>query len=699
MRTNKNMNTKKPYPMPAEIIRTVSNAFDIKHNKKVLDDNAFNPHVPYQKIETWIEELAHELEKINSSLSIKVEVYLKASIKYHLLDTVVNGVNSNNDNREEILPFVALPFIHYLALFLTEIDMDISMLSDKKKKPVPGVITWIENNETNWNKIKFSKEDEDKIYKWKAGKHIPNKSSIQALAHNYKDENVDWDSIMQLLIVARAIGYLKRYMPVHKIQPTNRSQQQHKVIQIMREIDPIFHSPKTKECKLKSYKAIQKLESAISKLDNPDGFNYVIYSLKADRYVLNGNLPKAYKLYKQAFESCLYRGAEIEKIITKALVVAVHQEKIDKVFIRNLINVQITFGYKVPIHYKSIEGKLKVDDVIQDWQIEELKLEFHKIFPDEVLFKNVSYPQNQYRIGPLGYVMGNNEPDYKNPNKIMSIEPWNKKIPQLVWFTQTGSVNIVKQLLSKGAKVDVVSESNESAIGMAIEEANIFNATAPNQKLFDLISQVKHLPKTLNTRTEKKKLLPIISAVETGNPDIVKKVLAMGADPNILGSTDERSALYTCLQYIYLLKTDNSLKDVFTPVTSPEALDSYNRYKGGLSYPKNERYYEILNTLIECTSKNVQQYGLLDNFYQIAYLLLDNNANPNQEIVFPIRGHTPLMYATEMNEAKLVEKMIEKKGDINKTYIPLNNPLQQINCQKIAEYFKSKEVLEILKLE
>lgn len=689
------MNAKKPYPMPAEILRTVSNALDIKCNKKILDDSAFNPNIPYYKIEVWIEDLAGELEKFNLDFSKKVEIYLKALMKNYLSNIVGKGVNSNNDNRDEIFHIIAPFFIDYFIQFVKDIGVENDVIGNGQN-PISDIINWIEVNEPNWNKIKFTKDDKDKIYKWKSGEHSPNKQSIKLLACEYKNVNINWDKITQLLIVARAIKYLNQYINSYKILSTEKDKQQQKILQLMRNFDTAIQS---RNPKVNSHKTIQELELEIGKLKNSNGFNYVIYNLKALRYVLVGDLAKAHNFYKKTFEACLYRSKEMKPIIERALVVAVHQKKIDKAFIRNLINAQITFGYEVPIHYKSNDGKLKVADVIQDWQIEVLKLKFHTMFPDEVLFKGVSYPVKNYRVGPVSSVIDKIKPDFTNPNKKIKVGEWNKIIPQLVYFSQLNEIDNVKTLLKKGASVDALSESNESAIGMALESASIFEYKTPNQELFNLISQFEHNPTTLNIRTNKKKLLPIISAVETSSPDIVKKVLDMGADPNILGSTDECSALYTCLLYINALKNDKLRDLIFSGAnyTSLEALDSYKRYMMGGLPKDDDEYKKIFDMLVENQIKNIQKYGSLKDFYRIAYLLLDNNANPNQEIVLPIKGYTPLMLAVEFDELKLVEKMIEQGGDIDKSYSLPSNSLQQIDCQKIAEGFKSEKVLEMLK--
>jgi hypothetical protein len=54
------------------------------------------------------------------------------------------------------------------------------------------------------------------------------------------------------------------------------------------------------------------------------------------------------------------------------------------------------------------------------------------------------------------------------------------------------------------------------------------------------------------------------------------------------------------------------------------------------------------------------------------------------------------MLVVEIDELELFEKMLKKGGDVDKTYSSPKNLLQQINCQKIAEFFKSEKILKRL---
>ena len=109
--------------------------------------------------------------------------------------------------------------------------------------------------------------------------------------------------------------------------------------------------------------------------------------------------------------------------------------------------------------------------------------------------------------------------------------PRKKSMPQLIWSVHYKEVDIAKKLLDEGADVNLCSELNETAIGVAVENLYIDNnPTAVDIEVFDLLAKQEHKIETLTKRTEKKMLLPITSAVGTGRPEVVEQWLQMEAD-------------------------------------------------------------------------------------------------------------------------------------------------------------------------
>ena len=166
-------------------------------------------------------------------------------------------------------------------------------------------------------------------------------------------------------------------------------------------------------------------------------------------------------------------------------------------------------------------------------------------------------------------------PEYRDPNRIMKLATRKKSMSQLIWFVLCKEVDIVNKLLDKGADVNLCSELNETAIGVAVENLHgDNNPTSMEIQLFHLPSKQGPKEKTLNKQTDKKKLLPITSAVGTGRPEIVEQWLKMRADPNRRGPNDQ-TPLYICT--CYLMTAANSkddLADMKSMLLMPELLNS-----------------------------------------------------------------------------------------------------------------------------
>ena len=90
----------------------------------------------------------------------------------------------------------------------------------------------------------------------------------------------------------------------------------------------------------------------------------------------------------------------------------------------------------------------------------------------------------------------------------------------------------MKKLLDKGADVNLCSELDETAIGVAVENLYVDNnPTSVDIEMFDLLAKQVPKEETLYKRTDKRKLLPITSAAGAGRPEEVEQWLKMEADP------------------------------------------------------------------------------------------------------------------------------------------------------------------------
>jgi hypothetical protein len=281
----------------------------------------------------------------------------------------------------------------------------------------------------------------------------------------------------------------------------------------------------------------------------------------------------------------------------------------------------------------------------------------------------------------------------------------------LVWFAEIEKRDVVARLLTEGANVNMISSSGDSAILMAIEALNIRAVPfrSLDDTLFDLLSKYPHGEQTINRNTDKKRLLPLISAVETGRPDIVEKVLAMGARVNQRGLTDNQTALNVCLKMIGIAKDPKTYwQNCQEMELTPEVLDSFRRLNPSMSgfsledqlqfiSAKNSdpSFRQILGSLSSILLEELDKRIDIVKMRLIAAQLIHAGADVDAEHTAPVKGYTPLMLAAELDEVDLFNKMISKGGDPWKTYYCKNTKVN-VDCTQIAEYFRCPNVLAAL---
>jgi len=98
----------------------------------------------------------------------------------------------------------------------------------------------------------------------------------------------------------------------------------------------------------------------------------------------------------------------------------------------------------------------------------------------------------------------------------------------------------VNRLLEAGASVDDLDSSGASALLCAIQHAE---ATGQREAL-DLLLARPHQITTLHTLTSRKRLTPLMCAIDLGLPDVVAALIGQGVDVEQKALTDNQSPLY-----------------------------------------------------------------------------------------------------------------------------------------------------------
>jgi len=739
-----------PYPTVIEIVRAVAGAFDFKHsNKKALDGKVYDKNISHLENSKAIKEYFYNPIKkyVNTNIAELISNELEKIISEYLQQ--IGKLYGDGIDREQMLSIlITFYFNHHAAKFLDVLFQKIdgpepvSLLSENKTA-VHVALSWIEMNESGWSQFvnSIDKEKKDRLSAWKRSVDLPSSQLIylmQGWSKGAQPENIDWYRVRVLLFVARAIDFVRKNtigvlfseatrLSACSTAPCSNLQEQVSLAQceyknsIAKIIPAVAYiqnnlrltTVKTSSIKDELYEKILEVRDYFNARKEKESTSYWIDWHEARWHLLSGDINKSSDLYKLAFEHSLFRaGANQELIINEAIVVAANLEKPGMVFLKHLKSASLLFGYDIASTIENPKSS-KHSDLIEDWELNMWQSNFDTVFPKQGLFPDAVYESNDCRLGPLLFSdIDSVKPDYRYPNRKLKVgDTWKKSIPQIVFFSDFEKNEVVKKLVEKGAKVNVSSDAGDTAILMALEALNVTEVPyrSLNDELFNLLSQIEHNADTLNKRTQKKRLLPIISAVESCRPDVVNKILDMGADPNGRGKTDEQTALNVCLKLIGKLKDPElSWKNQNDMPITDEVLDSIRRYTAGASgftlehqrrflakFKSNKASSELRSKVWQVMEERLNALASLENMREIAKILLEYGSNPNAEHVSPLKGYTPLMLAAELDEKDLFDLMLIKAGNPAKSYInPLNG--HAVDCWEIASSFRSFGVVNSL---
>ncbi|WP_419536702.1 hypothetical protein [Endozoicomonas sp.] len=260
---------------------------------------------------------------------------------------------------------------------------------------------------------------------------------------------------------------------------------------------------------------------------------------------------------------------------------------------------------------------------------------------------------------------------------------------------------------NKGASPNILSDSNDSPILSAIAEIT----ETGDRRCYELLKDVKHDKNTINARTDKKRLTPLSCAVETCDPDIVRQVILMGAEPDKKAQTVLQTPLYQCMTYFSLLVRPEyciglDIKRLFD--NDSATLESIRRHAGGVAGIDHSDVSDFKNSLIEADEawKRNLTHALLSSGYkklidrinrgkllEIVSILLENGADPNAPQMSPVKGYTPFMLAAENDAVESFAMMAEstqKKGNIYQNVL-IDGKYE--DCWSIAYKWRSSKVL------
>lgn len=734
----------RPYLTQGEILRSLAVAFGTKNNNPDVDQLARRGDFDCQLRNKLLNDLFY-LPLAEQRLQSFAFFFTKSLD--HVLNEYLSLVNTISldamDRKESMHLLIEHFFCRFFSGLLLRFYKDFSgpspssYLENIDKNYLGVACRWLESNVDSFPVFIKSndKKWQDQYRKWKKGQEIPKFESFVLFLSDFP-ESPDKQTILIHLIASRFIHFygnkftaydLKEYVnqttqsvgsyDVGRALSIANHNAAEKFAPLRQAIIPAFEllSPRSEKDSSTQQKArieLDLFEERIRQIDPSGRTRHFWEWLEARWLLFSGEYKKALKQYEVAFQYSIYRTTNVQEILKESLALAAKER--DKTLMKRLKNQATAFGFYNLPDAESTSGpkkNIKVD-VVEDWEIEQWDMAFARLFPAKSCFPGC-FDEKKHSVN-LPFVHHvekkyfEREPDLDNPNRRrdvgIKIGGNKRRYSELIWHTDNNHPEHVKSLLDAGAKVDLLSDTSDSALLLAILEI----VNSGDRRCYDLLKSQKHSQQTMNTRTDKEKLTILLAALETGQPDIVRTVLDMGAEVDFRGKTDNTTALNQCLKYLGTLKDSAKtfLNQMNLSLNDPVLIDSARRSSKGLlgmteaEVKKNlhiqkhdPRMQAVLSAFAEAFVESKVERFEKDKLYEICNLLLDRGADPNAVHTSPIKGYTPLMLAVENDDADLVKKMLSLGGDPYKVYF---HGLQPVDCWKIAKEFRANRSLDAL---
>lgn len=736
------------FPTASECLISIVNAFDCStHNHQELHDLNKSLDVDNRKFSQLIDEhLKSPLEKyISPEFAVLVSEFVKEFISEYMVFVGENhlfSVPREIGVRSVSFSFFAMKAARFLELVCDQCtNIKPALLVSDNKTALEATFDFLNLSDSSFfeHVSALNKEDRDKVRQWKKG--LVNASLSRSIVVLFTGKK--FASVRAAILAARALDFLS--------SQTDSNQVRHSILSFLNskndiqdcqaffsELQSILYSQNddisritlrinfllkiTHPGHIKSNEDKNFVAHMLELMDTDPRIKtvfpeYLHHWWRARFQVFSGDLKNSNSSYKLAFKLSLYQAGRLQQaIIEEALLVAAVQPEPDKVFLKKLKIMAISLGYEIPFYPNDKIDSRKADDILENWEVDMWKNNFSKHFIKEGLFEGVSFSSNKENsVGPLMFSLDQHKPDYRYPNRLISVGDIGRKMPQINFFIMNDELEKVKKLLDNKASINVMSEVGDTPLILALTGMSVVELwQAPSRKaklIFEKLCEKKHKPEIVNSRTEKCRRTALVCAVDTFDPNVVKKVISLNKDIEIdkPALSENMTALYRCLLHIRTIKVgdyaENFKKCMADP--SPELLNTIRRMSGGINghtiteqgianktIEEQEDFDKFRKVLIDRQAQDYQNLSI-DKMRKIGMILLEKGANPNANHDLPgIDGYTPLIFAAEIDELILFKAMIEYGGDINQTCS--NNVAPDVSCKEIASSFGSKSITELL---
>lgn len=720
-----------PYPRFGECIAVLASALDIKKTGSDVGRLAREGDFDWEKLDAVIQELLVDgcAWVVGGDAQRIIAPWLASTKEAYA--RVVLGVPLDAVGRSDALPVLIEKFFAPAAAALLQQvhtampGPELKVLLAEGIEPVKATLEWLDGivgapvekrlypESTGSDRV-----EQEKLRKWRSGVDIPSSQSIKLLCTKLYERCAPVESCAMWLLISSALARLERSWgeSLRRLirphleggSPDNLSIQSCLSEMVQRAgrtwpelADPgrkLWYDLRCTSQKLagdqdRTWHEIGALEKTAATSD-PEGRSAYHYEwMKGRWHALSGQYQEALPHYEQAFEMACYRaGHQIQDLISEASCVAAFLGK--RPSLKRLKHVGIALGL-----FRKPESKV----ALEDWEFDQLAQQLPIIFPAPGRFAE---SQSDLTDQPMqGCLLIDKDtlskmlPDLKTVNRVRAVHFANgviRRWPQLRLFASFGLFEQVKALLDAGASVDDLDSSGGSALLCALQHAE----STRQHEVLDLLLARPHQVATINALTHRKRLTPLMCAIDIGLPDVVEALVAQGADVEQRALTDNQSPLYYLVSQLFHKVNPARMLFTFTQkmMEEPDVVlqDTLRRFGVGMagtfgsdtSGPRShhELAIAVAKAMVE---KHISRHTV-SNLTLIAAMLLKAGANPNASHKYPVPGRTPLMLAAESDLPELFDLMIRYGGD------PLRPDAMGQNCSQIARSFQARRILNFL---
>lgn len=720
-----------PYPRFGECISVLAGALDIGKAGSDVGRLAREGDFDWEKLDAVVNELLVDgCAWVIGNAARRILAPWLADVRQAYTQVVLN-VPLDAVGRSDALPvLVERFFVRAVAALLRQVEAalpgpNLTLLLAADEGPVRVTLEWLDGQVgLPIEKLVFpassgsDRVEQEKIRKWRAGIDIPATQSIRLLSKQLEERGELAERSAVWILLASALARLERtwgapLRPLILAHLEDGGLDQRSLASFLSEmVQQVGHAwPELAVPGRKLWYDLQRttqksvgdrdhtwlkigaLERAASQCD-PEGRTAYHYEwMKARWHVLSGQYQEALPHYDRAFELACYRaGHQIKDLISEASCIAAFLAK--KPFLKRLKHVGIALEL-----FRRPEGSA----VLEDWEIDQFAQHLPLKFPPQGRF--VEAPGDLAMDPMPGLLVIDKEalskmqPDLREVGRVRAVHFANGEVrrwPQLRLFASFGRHEEVKRLLDAGACVDDLDSSGASALLCAIQRAE---ATGERAAL-DLLLAKSHQVATLNALTSRKRLSPLMCAIDLGLPEVVEALIAQGVDVEQKALTDSQSPLYYLVSQLFFKLQPAYMLDFLSQkmMEEPDTVlrDTLRRFGVGMagifgSSVSGPRTHPELAVFVAklLVDRHASRHSV-SKLMRISELLLEAGANPNAPHKYPVAGRTPLMLATESDLPALFSLMLDHGGD------PLRPDSVGQNCAQIARSFGATRVLHCL---